>query len=201
MESGFLGLALRQRFITRWALMDCRQPENLLSHSAVVALLAYFAGELARQNGKEVSVERMMAHGLLHDVPEIIVQDVISPVKYANPLIAEGYAILEKQAEKQLLATAPPELKDAISIGFSPGGYEQALTKACDKYAAYIKCRQEVAAGNEMEFNDALMKEEMNRENMCKEFPEMATLHDWFTKGLSQSVDALIQPFPSKNEA
>lgn len=193
-QSGFLALALRQRFIKRWALMNSRNHESVLEHTAVVALLAYFAGELARQSGKEVNVERMMAHGLLHDTCEVLVQDLISPVKNSNPRIAEEYRKLEIAAEQQLLSCAPDELKDCIQKGFVCDGYEGELTKGVDIYSAYIQCRQECAAGNELEYGDALVKMEKLREEICAKYPEINQLHQWFNAGLGQSVDQLLQP-------
>jgi 5'-deoxynucleotidase len=193
-QSGFLALALRQRFIKRWALMNSRNNESVLEHTAVVALLAYFAGELARQAGRDVNVERMMAHGLLHDACEVLVQDLISPVKNSNPRIAEEYSKLEKAAEQQLLACAPPKLQDCIAKGFECKGYEGKLTKGVDIYSAYIKCRQECAAGNELEYGDALVKMEKLREDICAKYPEINQLDKWFNAGLGQSIDELLKP-------
>ena len=59
-------------------------------------------------------------------------------------------------------------------------------------YAAYIKCKLEVAAGNGLEFEDALNKMEGVVAQVKKDFPEVAALDEWFGEGLGQSVDKLL---------
>ncbi|WP_283933284.1 YfbR-like 5'-deoxynucleotidase, partial [Salmonella enterica] len=73
-----------------------------------------------------------------------------------------------------------------------PGGYEQSLVKACDTYSAYIKCKLEVAAGNGLEFQDALSKMERVVAQVKSDFPEIDALDKWFGNGLGHSVDKLL---------
>tara|TARA_B110000211_G_C14081963_1_gene555006 strand:+ start:29 stop:424 length:396 start_codon:yes stop_codon:yes gene_type:complete len=118
--------------------------------------------------------------------------DVVTPVKKANPVLKREFERLEQAAEERLVQTLPDSLKDVVSEAFSPGGYEQQLVKACDVYAAYIKCKLEVAAGNGLEFEDALNKMEGVVAQVKKDFPEVAALDEWFGEGLGQSVDKLL---------
>lgn len=188
---GFLSLALRQRLIKRWSLMRCVENENVLEHSAMVGLLSVLAGQIALQHGKPIDIAKMLQHALLHDVAEVLVGDVVTPVKRANPTIHAEFKKLEEQAEQRLLLTLPPELRACVFIAFNPGGYEQALVKACDSYAAYIKCKLEVSACNH-EFSDALVSMEKLIVQLREEFIEIETLHNWFSEGLSMSIDKLI---------
>lgn len=189
---GFLALALRQRLIKRWSLMHSVQPESVLEHSAVVTLLSYLAGHIAIQQGKEVDLATMLAHASLHDVAEVLCSDVVTPVKKANSALQREFKRLEKAAEEKFIQTLPKELQDAVAIAFSPEGYESKLVKACDTYAAYIKCKLEVAAGNRLEFQDALSKMERVIDHLKKEYPEISALDNWFGDGLSHSVDKLL---------
>ena len=189
---GFLALALRQRLIKRWSLMHSLQPESVLEHSAVVTLLSMLAGNIALQQGKSVDLAKMLSHAVLHDTAEVLCSDVVTPVKKANPVLKREFERLEQAAEERLVQTLPDSLKDVVSEAFSPGGYEQQLVKACDVYPAYIKCKLEVAAGNGLEFEDALNKMEGVVAQVKKDFPEVAALDEWFEEGLGQSVDKLL---------
>jgi 5'-deoxynucleotidase len=183
---GFLSLVLRQRLIRRWSLMRCVQDENVLEHSAIVSILVILAAEIAHQNGKVIDKALMLQHAA-----EVLVGDVVTPVKRANPTIHAEFKRLEEQAEHRLLQTLPDELKQTIADAFSPGGYEQALVKACDSYSAYIKCKFEVAACNK-EFEDALISMEKVVTKLRQEFPEIEAIHSWFSEGLSMSIDRLL---------
>ena len=189
---GFLALALRQRLIKRWSLMHSVQPESVLEHSAVVTLLSYLAGNIAIQQGKSVDLAVMLAHASLHDAAEVLCSDVVTPVKKANAVLQREFERLEKAAEDKLIQTLPEELQDAVSRAFAPGGYEQSLVKACDTYSAYIKCKLEVAAGNGLEFQDALSKMERVVAQVKSDFPEIDALDKWFGDGLGHSVDKLL---------
>lgn len=189
---GFLALALRQRLIKRWSLMHSTQPESVLEHSAIVSLLTMLAGHIAIQQGKEIDMARMLSHAMLHDAAEVLCSDVVTPVKKASPVLQHEFARLEKAAEERLIQTLPDSLREVVADAFSPGGYEQQLVKACDVYAAYIKCKLEVAAGNAIEFEDALRTTREIVEQVKLDFPEVAMLDEWFGEGLGQSVDKLL---------
>ena len=188
---GFLSLALRQRLIKRWSLMHCVQAENVLEHSAIVGLLTIIAAEIATQQGKHIDKAKMLQHALLHDVAEVLVGDVVTPVKRANPEIHSEFKKLEDQAEQRLLLSLPEELRSCIETAFNPGGYEQKLVKACDSYSAYIKCKIEVGACNS-EFSDALVSMEKLVSQLREEFFEIDVIHQWFSPGLSMSIDKLL---------
>jgi 5'-deoxynucleotidase len=189
---GFLALAMRQSLIKRWSIMHSLRPESVLEHSAIVSLLAMLTGHIAQQLGKEVSIEKMISHALVHDLEEILRGDVITPVKKATPAIESEFKKLAHSAEEQLLKTLPDSLKGIVEESFNPGGYEQRLVKACDVYAAYIKCKLEVSAGNSVEFGDALRKTEETLQKVKYEHPEIVVLDTWFGDGFGQSVDQLL---------
>lgn len=189
--SGFLALAMRQGLIQRWPLMRTTMSDNLLEHGNVVALISLMAGHLAVDNGKDVDVLRMMAHGLLHDFQEILSQDISSIVKHATPEMAASYAVIESKAQNAIIGTLPNELRVHMAQYFELSGYEE-LCKAADQYATYIKAVQEVAAGNHIEFADTLAKIEVIVDDMVQKYPEMEKIHNYFSDGFDKSVDTLL---------
>lgn len=189
---GFLALALRQRLINRWSLMHCQQRETVLEHSAVVALLALLAGEIAQAQGEQVDLGIMMGHAIVHDVTEVLTGDVVTPVKKASATLAAEFSALEESAQDKILNTLPQWLVNRVRDYFQPGGYEQALVKGCDVYAAYLKCKMEVAAGNGVEFLDALEQISAVMESIKVQLPVIAQLDAMFGDSFGLSVDKLL---------
>jgi 5'-deoxynucleotidase len=78
-------------------------------------------------------------------------------VKYFNPEIEVSYRRIETVAREKLLGMVPEPLR-AEYAGLlhqdSATPDEQALIKAADKLCAYMKCLEEVTAGNR-EFAEA----------------------------------------------
>lgn len=193
-QFGFLALALRQRLIKRWSLMHSSQPESVLEHSAVVTILTLLVGNLAIQAGREVNLGTMLAHAILHDAPEVLTSDVVTPVKKANKVLETEFRRLEDAAEKQLVSTLPDELKAVVLDAFKPPAIEAQLVKACDTYAAFIKCKIEVAAGNKQEFGDALTQISKLVDELKEQVPEIKLIDDWFGGSFNLSVDRLLNP-------
>lgn len=189
---GFLALALRQRLIKRWSLMHSSQPESVLEHSAVVAMLAMLVGEIADSFGTKVDLGVMLSHALVHDVSEVLTGDVVTPVKKSSHILSLEFAKIECAAQDKLLNTLPEWLAQRVGAYFAPGGYEQRLVKGCDVYAAYLKCKLEVSAGNVVEFEDALSQISQTLEQIKKDLPEIAELDRLFGESIGQSVDKLL---------
>lgn len=189
---GFIALALRQRLIKRWSLMHSSQSESVLEHSAVVAMLAMIAGEIALHRGTEVNLAVMMSHALVHDMTEILTGDVVTPVKKAGPELSNEFQKIEIAAQEKLLNTLPSWLSERLASYFAPGGYEQKLVKGCDIYAAYIKCKQEVSSGNGVEFQDAMKQIQELLIQIQIELPEIAELDKLFGESIGHSVDKLL---------
>lgn len=192
-KHGFLALALRQRLINRWSLMHCQQRESVLEHSAVVAMLAMLAGEIAVSLGKKVDIGVMLSHAIIHDVSEVLTGDVVTPVKKATQTLASEFERLEREAERKLINTLPESLQSSIEKYFHPSGYEQKLVKGCDVYAAYLKCRLEIAGGNVIEFQDALEQITETLEQIKGELHEIAILDEMFGESMGLSVDRLLK--------
>jgi 5'-deoxynucleotidase len=195
-ESGYLALVLRQDLIERWSLMYTARPENDLEHVGIVALLCYYVARIARNNGRDVSVLKLLNYGNFHDQSEILSMDLISPVKNATPAMAEAYAEIEMIAEERLINSAPLQIQQELRAAYHPGGYEQKLGKACDSYHAYLKTKQECDTDldNAHEFNDAYLKMIVVKNSLCAKFPEIQALDEMFEQGLYKEFKSLLKP-------
>jgi 5'-deoxynucleotidase len=156
--SHFFAYLSRMRFIRRWGLMHSTQAENIQEHSLRVAMIAHaLAITRNRLFGGAVSPERVAVLGMYHDAGEVLTGDLPRPVKYFNPEIEASYRRIEMVARDKLLGMVPDPLRGdygGLLHQTSSTADEQALVTAADKLCAYMKCLEEVTAGNR-EFGQA----------------------------------------------
>ena len=152
----FFAYISRMKYITRWSLMRNSVSENIQEHSHMVAVLAHALGVIGRDvYGKNYNPDACAAAALFHDAPEIFTGDLPTPIKYHSPAIRDAYRQVETEAAEKLLSMLPEELRDAYAPMLRETDQEvRRIVKAADKLSAYIKCLEELEAGNN-EFGDA----------------------------------------------
>ena len=92
-------------------------------------------------------------------------------------------------AEEKLLAMLPDELRPTYSAALSPAAPEiQQLVKAADKLSAYIKCLEELKAGN-TEFKQAAEQTRYALDDM--ELPELDYFLENFLPSFKLTLDEL----------
>lgn len=156
--SHFFAYLARMKFIQRWGLMRNTQPENIQEHSLQVAMIAHSLALIKNRlfNGR-VNPERTAVLALYHDASEVITGDLATPIKYFNPKIKTAYTEIERVARQRLHQMLPEELQpdyQAIFFGQEEDRDHWELVKAADKICAYVKCLEELKAGN-LEFAKA----------------------------------------------
>lgn len=150
MSGQFFAMTSRMRYISRWGLMRNTVQENIQEHSHQVAVLAHALAVIQnRFFGGTVDPGAVAVAALYHDASEILTGDMPTPIKYDNPAIRDAYKQVESVAEQKLLSMLPEELRgDFAPILTMPDEQIHALVKAADKLSAYLKCVEEVKAGN-----------------------------------------------------
>lgn len=147
----FFALLSRMRYIQRWGLMRNTFQENIQEHSHMVAVLAHGLAMIDRELcSGDADPDRCAAAALFHDAPEILTGDLPTPIKYANDDIRTAYRQVEEVSARKLLSMLPPE----VQAGYEPLLLEtddavRQIVKAADKLSAYIKCVEELKAGNQ----------------------------------------------------
>ncbi len=192
MENAFFALAARMRNIRRWGLMRNSYEENLLEHAQMTAVLAHALAVIRRDVfGVSADPDRAAAAALFHDMSEIITGDMPTPVKYMNEDIRRSYKAVERGAEEQLLQLLPGEMRPAYGELLRGGeGETHDLVKAADKLAAYVKCIEELRAGNQ-EFRSA---EEQIREALAASpLPEVPYFMEHFLPAFGMTLDELTR--------
>ena len=152
----FFAYISRMKYITRWSLMRNSIPENIQEHSHMVAVLAHALGVIRRDVfHRDCDPDACASAALFHDATEIFTGDLPTPIKYYSPAIREAYHQVEDVAADKLLGMLPGELRGAYEPLLREADPEiRRIVKAADKLSAYIKCLEELEAGNN-EFGDA----------------------------------------------
>lgn len=158
----------RMKYIKRWSLMRSVREENIMEHTEQVAVIAH---ALALINNKIFGGTANVADTVLlaqyHEVGEVITGDLPTPIKYFNPEIKSAYKDLEKKASERILDMLPDVLKEEYEKYVLPKDdtIEYKLVKSADKLSAYLKCIEELKAGNS-EFKKAKNSIEKEIKNM-----------------------------------
>ena len=187
----FFAYLSRMRYINRWGLMRNTFQENIQEHSHVVAVLAHALAVIRREVfGGEIDPGLAAAAALFHDAPEILTGDLPTPVKYYNPEIRDAYKAVEEFSARKLLSLLPEELRGAyepLLLEDPESGYH-AVVKAADKLSAYIKCVEELKAGNS-EFRQAA--EQTRQALEASPLPEVGYFLEHFMPGFELTLDEL----------
>lgn len=155
--SDFYALLSRMKNIERWSLMRCNLKENVMEHSATVAIIAHALGII---NNKiffgHIDADKLVTMSVFHEAGEVLTGDLPTPIKYYNSNIRNAYKDIEALACEKLIGCLPAEFQPEYEavLNTDTNSYEYKLLKAADKLGAYIKCVEEVKSGN-YEFNNA----------------------------------------------
>lgn len=184
MSAYFFAMLHRMRYIRRWSLMRNTETENIQEHSLEVAFLSH-ALALVRKRvfpalNPQPEPERCVLLALYHDASEIITGDLPTPVKYFNDGLRTAFGEMEDEAVRMMLNGIPQELKADYESLFQTSDvtdpaelHARRIVKAADTLSAYLKCLDEMRAGNH-EFVDAA---EATREKLASyNLPEL----EWF---------------------
>jgi putative hydrolase of HD superfamily len=137
---------------------------------------------MEEENGNVINPVESVKLALLHDIPESMTGDIITPTKKKVPGFEEVIAqVEERMVSENLLAGMPDrlvkELKYRMLDPFE--SQEGRLVWAADQFAATVECLMEIRSGNtQYAFRDA-----MNR------------MLDDLSKSDLKSVQSLTQSF------
>ncbi|MEG2541166.1 MAG: 5'-deoxynucleotidase [Clostridia bacterium] len=189
----FYAFMNRMKLIERWNLMRSNIKEDLMQHSASVAILGQALGIIRNEMfGGSVNVEKIASLALYHDTAEVVSGDLPTPVKYYNATMKTAYTEIEDMINARLLGSMPEELQGKYSEYLIPdeSTVEYKLMKIADKLSAYIKCIEERLLGNR-EFDAAYSRLSKVLDKTRKEYPELGYFLDNFIDGFGECLDIL----------
>lgn len=168
--------------------------ENVSEHSLQVAMVAHALAIIknTKFNGN-LDAGRIALMAMYHDASEVLTGDLPTPVKYYNAQIAHEYKKIEKIAQKKLIEMLPEELRAAWAPLIDEHQHsegETAIVKQADALCAYLKCLEELSAGNN-EF--LLAKARLEKTLHQRRSPEMDYFVTVFIPSFSLSLDEISQ--------
>lgn len=189
----FFAFMNRMKFITRWNLMRSNIREDLMQHSASVAILGQALATIRNELfGGNVNVDKVAALALYHDTAEVVSGDLPTPVKYYNDTMKNAYSEIEGAINDKLINSLPVELRKSYAEYIEPDetSMEYKIMKVADKLSAYIKSLEERQLGNR-DFDKAISRLEHVFEDLQVEHPELKYFLDHFIDGFNESLDIL----------
>ncbi len=128
---------------------------------------------------------------LYHDAHESITGDLPTPIKQFTPQLYDHYKAIEAAASTAIVNTLPDQLQpyfhEFVTETTNPD--IKALVKAADIISAYVKCTEELNAGN-LEFKDA--QKGITQRLDAIDLPEVLYFREHFLPALHLSVDELL---------
>jgi 5'-deoxynucleotidase len=192
MAHHFFAYLSRMKLIQRWGLMRNIRYENIQEHSLQVAMIAHCLAVVGNERfGRSVSPERVALLAIYHEVSETITGDLATPIKYFNPAIKEAYKEIESIANEKLLSMLPKDMRGTYRPLLFPQKEDREaleLLKAADRLCAWIKCVEELKAGNH-EFEKAERSVYARVREM--KLPEVDCFLEEFAPGYKLTLDEL----------
>ncbi len=194
MKSHFFAYISKIRWLQRWGLKRNTVTENVMEHSWEVSVIAHALALIRNRYFKgNLDVNAIVVSALYHDCSEVITGDMPSPIKYHSPEITQAYKLIENKAERELLNLLPTELQDdyrTVMIEEDLPKDHKIIIKAADTISAYLKCKMEVAAGNQ-EFSIA--EKDIEARLTAIELPEVKYFLDLFASSYELTLDELFK--------
>ncbi|MCA5919406.1 5'-deoxynucleotidase [Pectobacterium brasiliense] len=196
-QSHFFAHLSRLKLISRWPLMRNVRTENVSEHSLQVAFVAHALAVIKnRKFDGNLNVERIALLAMYHDASEVLTGDMPTPIKYYNAQIAHEYKKIEKIAQQKLVEMLPEELQQDYRMLLDDNytsEEERAIVKQADALCAYLKCLEELSAGN-AEFT--LAKARLEKTLQLRHSLEMDYFMTVFVPSFSLSLDEISQDSP-----
>ena len=192
MRYDFYAYMDRMKYIRRWQLMRSQRDENIMEHSQSVAMLAHALAVIRNKiYGGNVNVEKTVLYAMYHEISEVLTGDLPTPIKYYNKNIQAAYKDLERSAAEKMAEMLPPELKSELSpwILADEDSEEYKLVKAADRLSAYVKCLEELRAGNG-EFVKA--KKSIEDDLHSRSIPEVEYFFEHFIDSFSLTQKEIV---------
>jgi putative hydrolase of HD superfamily len=144
----------------RWNRLNRNVPTTVAAHSSYVTITAYILSCIEEEKGTAINPVESVKRALLHDIPESMTGDIITPTKKKVPGFDEVIAQVEEQmVTENLLVGMPDELIKELKLRMLDPfeSLEGRIVWAADQFAATVECLMEIRSGNtQYAFRDAM---------------------------------------------
>lgn len=192
-QSHFFAYISKIRWIVRWGLKRNAIPENVMEHSWEVSTIAHALALISNKRfGGKYDANQVATTALYHDVSEVITGDMPTPIKYHSPGMQKAFKEVEVQAEHELISLLPEDLKEdfvPLMVSSEIPSDILRIIKGADTIAAFLKCQEELKAGNG-EFSKAA--EDIAARLAHFDMPEVNVFLDVFAPSYKLTLDELL---------
>ena len=191
MPHHFYAYMAHMKHIKRWGLSRNTRDENVQEHTLQVVMVAHALALIHnRRHGGHADMEKVLLIATYHEAAEVITGDLATPIKYFNPGIRDAFKDIERIASEKLMEYLPQDLRPDYEPLLFPdeSSCEWRIVKAADRIAAYLKCVEEEASGNN-EFGMA--KENILNSIQALHRPEADEFMEEFAPSFAMCLDAL----------
>ncbi len=192
-QSHFFAYISKIRWVIRWGLKRNAIQENVMEHSWEVATIAHALALLRNKRyGGNLDPNVVATTALYHDVSEVITGDMPTPIKYHSAGMQKAFKEVEVQAEKELIALLPPDLREdytALVVSSEISEEVKRVIKGADTISAFLKCQEELKAGN-VEFSKAA--EDIAARLRAFNMPEVNDFLECFVPSYKLTLDELL---------
>jgi 5'-deoxynucleotidase YfbR-like HD superfamily hydrolase len=98
------GSSVQLRYVKRYAIFNCINPESVAEHSFYTVLYCLFVGEWAREHGTSLDIGKLLTRAVLHDLEEARTGDILRMFKHRSASLT-----------KAINRVGEEELADALS--------------------------------------------------------------------------------------
>jgi len=193
MKSHFFAYISKIRWILRWGLKRNAIQENVMEHSWEVATIAHALAIIGNQRyAANYDANAVATAALYHDVSEVITGDMPTPIKYHSTGMQKAFKEVEVQAERELVNLLPEDLREyyePLVISARIPADITRLIKGADTIAAFLKCQEELKAGN-AEFSKA--SEDIAARLKGFSMPEVNDFLEIFVPSYKLTLDELL---------
>ena len=191
MRYDFYAYMDRMKYIKRWQLMRSVREETVMEHTQSVTLISHALAVIHNKEfGGNADILKTVLYATYHETGEVMTGDLPTPIKYYNRNIHGAYKELETRACEKIVDMLPQSMQEEIKpyVLADEDCIEYRLVKAADKLSAYIKCLEELRAGNG-EFVKA--KRSIEKDLKERNMPEINYFFKHFIPSFELTLDEL----------
>ena len=151
-ENSFFGVISRTKHLYRWSTLISRDEESLNDHLLDTARIAHMLVLIKNEKfGGDLDPGKAVILAMYHDLPEIVTDDMPTPIKYGHPMMKPIYGELEEKVSSELISKMPEEFREDFDSILNRKKEDEEywkIVKYADTISALIKCLIEKNLGN-----------------------------------------------------
>jgi len=185
LESDFVNLLYRMRYVKRWSGTSCLDIEDAAQHSFNVTVITHLLCYILKSVYHEsINIEDALSSALYHDCTDTILTHIIAPVKNHCPEIQNAMLTLKHESRLHISSLLPKSLQ--INLFQRKDDLIDEVVEMADIIDTYCKSLTELKKGN-IEFQNPYDQVTGKLQRAIDTKPYIKTFYDLFLVGFSKN--------------